>query len=125
MLAVSALPEAPPVVLGVINLRGRIVPVVDFRRRFNRSPRDYGPGAHLLVARTSRRTLAAPVDEVLGVREVPPDTVTEPGTLLPGLGYVTGIVALSDGLLFIHDLDAFLSLEEERSLTEALGGVET
>lgn len=120
MVAVSPLPNAPAVALGAINVHGSVIPVVDIRRRFGFPPRDYGITAHLLVARTSRRTLAVPVDEVLGVKEVAAETVTAPDSVLPGIGHVSGIVALADGLLLIHDLDTFLSLDEEQRLREAL-----
>lgn len=120
MVAVSPLPQAPAVALGVVNLHGKVVPVLDIRRRFGLPARDYGLTAHLLLTRTSRRTLAVLVDEVLGVQGVAAEAVTPPDAVLPGIGQVAGIVALEDGLLFIHDLDAFLSLDEERQLTEAL-----
>ena len=124
MVAVSPLPQAPIVALGVINLHGTIIPVLDIRRRFGFPPRDYGLTSQLLVARTTRRTLALPVDEVAGVMEVPGDAVTPADKVLPGIGHVAGIVALADGLLFIHDLDTFLSLDEERQLAAALGEAE-
>lgn len=120
MVAVSPLPKAPPVALGVINLHGQVVPVLDIRSRFGLPPRDCGLSGHLLVARTRRRILALPVDEVFGVQEVTEEAATPPGTVLPELGYVAGIVTLSDGLLFIHDLETFLSLDEEQQLSGAL-----
>ena len=120
MVAVSPLPQAPRVALGVINLHGRVVPVLDLQRRFGLPPRDYGLTAHLLVARTTPRILALPVDEVLEVQDVAPSAISPPDAILPGIGHVAGIVTLPDGLLFIHDLEACLSLDEERRLTEAL-----
>lgn len=120
MVAVSPLPEAPPVALGVINVHGQVIPVVDVRRRLGLPARQHDVTAHLLVARTVRRALALPVDVVLGVTDVAADRVTATDRLLPGIGQVAGIAALPDGLLYIHDLDAFLSLDEERGLTEAL-----
>lgn len=120
MVAAAPLPKCPAVVLGVINLHGTVVPVIDVRRRFGLLPRDYGLSARLLVARTSRRALALAVDAVLGVTEVVAEAVTRPEVVFPGIAHVAGIVALSDGLLFIHDLDTFLSLDEEQQLTEAL-----
>lgn len=120
MVAVAPLPQAPAVALGVINIHGRVTPVVDIRRRLGTPPREYGLADHLLLARTPRRTLAMPVDEVLGVREVAQAAVTQPTAVLPGIGQVAGIAALPDGLLFIHDLDTFLSLDEERQLAQAL-----
>ena len=120
MVAVSPLPKAPAVVIGVINHHGSVVPVVDLRPRLGFQRRECGLTDHLLIARTTRRMLALPVDEVLGVNEVLVEDIVAPSTLLCGVGYVTGIVALADGLLFIHDLEALLSMDEERRLTEAM-----
>jgi len=120
MVAVSTLPKAPAIALGVINISGQVIPVVDIRKRFGFPARVFDPRARLLVARTPRRILAMPVDSVLGVKEVMAESVTAPEAVLPGMGYVAGIATLPDGLLFIHDLESFLSLDEERQLTEAL-----
>ncbi len=68
MVEVSPLPNAPPIALGVINYHGKIVAVVDIRRRLNGPSREYGLADKLVVARTARRILLFPVDEVLGVR---------------------------------------------------------
>jgi len=122
MVEVSPLPKAPLIVLGVINFHGEIIPAIDIRRRFGHSPSHYGFTSSLLVARTSRRKLALPVDEVFGVQEVSSETVTLPDAVLPGTGLVAGIVALPDGVLFIHDLDTFLSSDEEQRLTVAFEG---
>lgn len=120
MVAVAPLPQAPRLTLGVISLHGTIVPVLDLRRRFGFPPHEYGLAGHLLLAQTTRRTMALPVDEVLGVREVAATAVISPEAVLPGLVHVVGIVALADSLLFIHDLDTLLSLDEEQRLTQAL-----
>jgi purine-binding chemotaxis protein CheW len=120
MVEVSPLPKAPAIALGVINLHGAVVPVLDLRRRLGFPSRDYGPTAHLLVTMTEARRVALPVDEVLGVRDVAADTVISPDEVLPATAHVAGIVPLPDGLIFIHDLEAFLSLDEQRHLAEAL-----
>lgn len=125
MAAVSPLPKAPAIALGVLNIHGRVTPVLDTRRRLGLAPGEYGPSTHLLVARTSRRVVALAVDEVLGVREVAAEDVSSPAAVLPGIDHLAGIVVLTDGLLVIYDLDSFLSLDEERLLTAALEAVET
>ena len=122
MVAVAPLPKAPAIALGVINLHGQVIPVVDVGRRLGLPAREYGLTAHLLVARTARRRLALPVEEALGVQEVSTAAVIPPHAVLPGIGHVAGIATLPDGILFIHDLDTFLSLDEERQLGEALEG---
>lgn len=120
MVAVSSLPNAPAIALGVINLHGEALPVLDLRRRLALPAREYGVTAHLLVAKTSRRRVVVPVDEVLGVEEVAATAVVAPEAVLPGTVHVAGIATLPDGLLFIHDLDTFLSLQEEQQITAAL-----
>lgn len=124
MVEVSPLPKAPAIALGVINLHGAVVPVLDLRRRLGLPPHAYGPTAHLLVTTTPGRRLALPVDEVLGVTQITAEAVIPPEALLPAMDQLAGIVALPDGLLFIHDLQRFLSLDEERRLAEALGPTE-
>ena len=120
MVAISPLPGAPQMLAGVINLHGRVVPVVDLRRRLGLPPREYGSAAHLLVVKSPRRTLALPADEVLGLRAFPKGAVAPSERVTPGLGAVAGIAALPDGLVFIHDLEAFLTADEERGLDQAL-----
>jgi purine-binding chemotaxis protein CheW len=120
MVAVSPLPQAPPMTLGVINLHGTVIPVLDLRRRFGFPPHEYGLAAHVLLARTTRRLLALPVDEVLGVKEVAATAITSPDAVISGSAPVVGIVALADGLLCIHDLDSLLSYDEEQGLTRAI-----
>src|ERR687888_435714 len=120
MVAVAPLPDAPPIALGAVNVEGRLLAVLDLQRRVGLPARELGPSAHLLVARTSRRTVALPVDEVLGVTEVAADEIVAPEAVLPGLSVVAGIAVLGDRVALIHDLEAFLSLDQERALQEAL-----
>ena len=120
MVAVSPLPGAPPILAGVINLHGSVVPVVDLRRRLGSAVPAYGLGAHLLLVTSARRRLALSTDQVLGVRTIPAESVVPSGLVATGLGAVAGIAALPDGLLFIHDLEAVLSSEDEERLDRAL-----
>jgi len=122
MVEVTPLPKAPEIVIGAVNLRGLIIPVLNVRRRFRLPEREAGTGDHLLIARTARRTVALVVDEVHGTVEHSEQDVTETGNIVPGLEYVAGVIKFTDGMLFIHDLDEFLSLDEEEALTAALSG---
>ena len=120
MVEITPLPKAPEIVLGAINLAGRIVPVLNIRKRFHLHERKPALGDHLLIARTPRRTVALAVDAVDSVVQRSPDEVVAPPTIVPGLEYLAGVVKLVDGMLFIHDLDRFLSLEEEQALATAI-----
>ena len=120
LVAIMALPEAPEIVQGVIDLRGRIVPVVDVRKRFRLPHRSPRLSDHLIIAHTARRPVALLVDAVEGVVDSTAAAVTAAAEILPGLAYLEGVVRLNGGPIFIHDLDSFLSLEEERALDAAL-----
>src|SRR6266567_8169584 len=121
MVEITPLPKAPGIVLGAINLAGRIVPVLNIRKRFHLNERKPGLGDQLLIARTPGRTVALAVDAVDSVVQRSPEEVIAPPTIVPGLQYLAGVVKLADGMLFIHDLDRFLSLEEEEALATAIG----
>ncbi len=120
MVAITPLPQAPPIVLGIINVHGRVIPVVDIRRRFRLPPRHPRATDQLIIAHTLRRSLALVADPVVGVIQCAVSAVVPAGTVLPSLGYVAGVVKLPSGLVLLHDLDTFLSLDEEQTLTAAL-----
>lgn len=116
---ITPLPKAPDIVSGVINIQGRVVPVVNFRKRFRLPERDVGPSDQIIVARTAARTVAFAVDATHGVVECPAERLVAPAAIVPGMEYVAGVAKLDDGLLLIHDLEKFLSLDEGRTLDEA------
>ena len=125
MVEVTPLPQAPEIVVGVIDVRGRIVPVLNIRKRFRLPERPLALTDQLLMARTAGRAIAFAVDAVLGVVECSGQEIIEPVSVLPGIEYVKGVVRLADGMVFIHDLEGFLSLEEEHALETTIGRVKT
>lgn len=121
-VAIAALPTAPPIVEGVINVRGTIVPVLDIRARFALTPSPLHPSQHFVIAHAGTRLAALRADRAEDLHDVPADALESPAESTPGVGYVAGIARLPDGLIVIHDLDAFLSAEEGWSLDTAMVG---
>ncbi|MBI4420969.1 MAG: purine-binding chemotaxis protein CheW [Gemmatimonadetes bacterium] len=122
-VAISALPKAPAVVEGVVNWRGRIVPVLDIRARFGMPPVPLTPDQHFVFAQAGSRVVALRVDRAVDLIRVDESAVeTAAAAAVPGAEYVVGIAKLADGLLVIHDLDRFLSLDEGAQLDAAVGG---
>ncbi len=118
--ALTPLPGAPPIALGLLDLEGRIVPIVNIRARFRLPGREMGIDDCIIIATTARRTLGILVDapgEVIDVAEADIDRGT--GVLL-GSEYIEGVVRLEVGLVLIHDLESFLSLDEEKSIVGAM-----
>jgi purine-binding chemotaxis protein CheW len=120
MAQITPLPNAPRVVLGLVNIHGRIVPVIDFRQRFNLPKREIVLDDRLIFAHARLRRLALVADAVTEVIECPEQSLALTDHILPGVKYLEGILKFKDGLVLIHDLDKFLSLEEEKALDIAL-----
>lgn len=122
MVAVTAIPGAPPMVIGAIRLEGGVVPVLDPRRRLALATREPGLYDHMLVVQTPRRLVAMLADEALGVIHVNSGAIVPAAALDPRLEWVKGITALPDGLLFIYDVETFLTAAEDEALEQAMDG---
>src|SRR5680860_931056 len=120
VVAVTPLSEAPPIVLGVIDLEGAVTPVVGMRARCGHAARDVRLYDHLIIASTGRRMVALLVDETHGVISPAPGAIADAEEILPDLGFVAGAVKLDDRLILIHDLGRLLSLDEEAAVERAL-----
>jgi purine-binding chemotaxis protein CheW len=120
---VTPLPSAPAIVLGVINVEGRIVPVINIRKRFALPDKEIDLNDHLIIATTAKRSVALLTDSVSGVVDVCPDAVVDCPSILPQVDYMEGIAKLPGGMVIIHDLDTFFSLDEDRALDEAMSQV--
>ncbi|MBI1966648.1 MAG: purine-binding chemotaxis protein CheW [Gemmatimonadetes bacterium] len=119
-VAIAPLPKAPPIVEGVINVRGTVVPVLDIRHRFGLPPVPLAPQQHLLIAHAGPRLVALRVDRAQDLVSVPEDAIASAARIVPRAQYVAGIATLPDGLLVIHDLARFLALDEAEQVDAAL-----
>ena len=117
---ITPLPKAPEIVLGVVNWQGRVVPVVNMRARFGLTAREIDLSDRFIFARTRKRVVALIADSVDGVISRSREDIISPERIVPGMEYIDGVAKIEDGLLLIHDLDKFLSLEEEYGLDRAL-----
>jgi len=124
MVALVTLPGAPDVVEGVFDLRGLLVPVMDVRARFGIPPKPIEPSDQLVVARAGSRTVALRVDATHGLVEVTADRLDTAVSRFPGVVHVEGVAQDDAGLIVVHDLTTFLSLEEGHRLDVALADVE-
>lgn len=115
------LPGGPQIVRGVINVRGQVRPVVDLRARLRLRRKEMSLTDHLIVASAGAHVVVLPVDRA--IERVDLERVQiEDDFGLATTPCVAGVAKLSDGLVFIHDLDRFLSSAEAQQLEEALAG---
>lgn len=120
---VTPLPQAPGVALGVIDVHGSIIPVVNFRGRFGLPHRDIALSDQLILARTPERSLAFVADAVEGVIEHPESDITDLSTVVSGLHQIIGMAKSQGDIVFIHDLERFLTINEAKSLDIAIAGL--
>ena len=120
-VAITPLPEAPDIVLGIIDVRGAVLPVVSLRKRFRLKQKKLQSSDQLIIVRTHRRRMALLVDSIIDVLECGDEEIISADTILHGLDYVEGVVKTRSGMILVHDLDRFLALEEDIQLDHALG----
>lgn len=107
MAAPAPTPGAPAHLRGVLNVRGRLVPVVEGRARLGAPSRPPRPEDRLLLLSDGHREVALEVDEVLEIRELPAESV-EGGSRLAPSPLVAGALRVEDGAVVISSLDAWL-----------------
>jgi len=117
---ITPLPKAPPVILGIINYQGTIIPVINSRKLFLLPERETDIKDKLVIANTSRRTVALIADSVLGIEEFTEDEMIKPDDIVPGISFIEGVIKRNDEIIMIYDLDSFLGLEEENKLGEII-----
>jgi purine-binding chemotaxis protein CheW len=120
IVEISPLPQAPGMVLGMINIHGQVLPAINLRRRFGLPELGIHLSNQLVVVQTSQRSVALVVDSVYGVVERSEDSIIPVKTILPGMEYIRGVTLFQDGVILIHNLDLFLSLEEVDTVNEAM-----
>lgn len=127
---VTTVPDAPAFFEGVINLRGRIVPIVDLRARLRFPRAERTKSTRVLVTENNGRVIGLLVDSVSEVCKLPSDAVEPPPEMIAAVGieYITGVVKKGARLIVFLDVQRILSVEDmgkmtsttERALTGAV-----
>jgi len=115
---ITNVPNAPAFVEGVINLRGRVIPIIDLRKRFALESVDHSKSTRIIVVMIDNVNVGLIVDEVSEVLRIPEDTVEPPPPIVAGIesDYIKGVGKLEDRLLILLDLGKILSQREKSSL---------
>jgi purine-binding chemotaxis protein CheW len=114
---VTRIPQAPGHVLGVLNLRGSIVPIVDLRMRFTLERAEYTPLTVIIVlsveSMTGRRDFGVVVDGVSDVIDVPVSDIKpapEMGSQV-GTEFIEGLAAVAGNMVMLLDIDQLLGAD--------------
>lgn len=111
---ITSVPDSPDCVEGVINLRGRIIPVVDLRKRFGEKLITANKKNRILVAEVEGKMVGLIVDAASEVLKIPPSEVDPPPNVFDegDLNYITGVGKMNSRLIMMVDLTKVLQRGE-------------
>ncbi|MBI5969911.1 MAG: chemotaxis protein CheW [Deltaproteobacteria bacterium] len=117
----TKVPRTPDFVEGVINLRGRVIPVLDLRKRFGLPSEDRTNETRIIVVEVEGKTVGLKVDAVSEVLRLPAASVEPPPSIISGVEseYIKGVGKLDGRLIILLDVGKILT----RSEKDALGNV--
>jgi purine-binding chemotaxis protein CheW len=117
---ITGVPEAPECVEGVINLRGKIIPVVDLRKRFGEHTISNHKRNRILVTEVEGKLVGLLVDAASEVLKIPPADIADPPNVFDEgeVHYVTGVGKLGSRLIILIDLTKILQRGELKRLSE-------
>ncbi|HLQ00613.1 MAG TPA: chemotaxis protein CheW [Candidatus Limnocylindria bacterium] len=120
--AITAVPNAPDYIEGVINLRGKIIPVMDLRKRFGIKNVEPNKKNRILVVELENKVLGLIVNSASEVLKIPPSDIEMPNTMFQEgeVSYVTGVGKLNGRLVILLDIGKLLQRGEPRRLEQAV-----
>ncbi len=118
MVDVTRVPNTPSYVDGIINLRGKVIPIIDLRCRFSMERKPKDKNTRIIVVELSGTIFGFVVDSVSEVLRIPLSVIEPPPSIIAGISkeFITSIVKLDDRLLILLDLEHILTMDEFSSL---------
>lgn len=119
---ITEIPELPEYVKGIINLRGKIIPVMDVRLRFRKEPKDYNDRTCVIVIDIRDLSIGLIVDAVSEVITIPEQDIVEPPQMNKGYSnrYIKNIGKVGNDVKLLLDCEKLLTSDELESLTEVI-----
>jgi purine-binding chemotaxis protein CheW len=118
MVEITRVPNSPEFVSGVINLRGKVIPIIDLRKRFGFPPKESDRNTRIIVVELSGMVVGFVVDSVSEVLRIPKNITEPPPSIVAGIGseYITAVAKLENRLLILLDLERILKDKEKQQL---------
>lgn len=121
MVRITQVPNSPIFIEGVINLRGKVIPVIDLRVKLDLPKKEHDNDTRIIVVDLDGKTVGFLVDAVSEVLRIPKSITEPPPSIAAGINseYITAVGKLEDRLLILLDLEKIL-LDEEKELMETI-----
>ena len=115
MQQITDIPDMPEFVKGVINLRGKVIPIIDLRLRFEMEERDYDDRTCIIIVKTADRSFGLIVDTVTEVEDIPGEQISPAPTFKTEKireNYISGLGKVGEQVLILLDVHSILRDEE-------------
>lgn len=124
MMSITEVPQTPEYIKGVINLRGKVIPVMDIRLRFDMDARDYDERTCVIVVHLKESTVGLVVDTVSEVLDIPEENIEASSQYnsSDGNNFICGMGKVEDRIKMVIDVNALLFKDSEQ--LEQLSGEE-
>jgi purine-binding chemotaxis protein CheW len=118
MVDITRVPNSPEFVSGVINLRGKVIPIIELRKRFGFPPKEKDKNTRIIVVELGEAVIGFIVDAVQEVIRIPKNITEPPPPIVAGIGseYITAVAKLENRLLILLDPDRILLEKEKQQL---------
>ncbi len=122
---ITPLPDLPNFVKGVINLRGKVVPVLDVRLKFGMAPLEYHDRTCVIVVHIEEQEIGLIVDKVDEVIDIPASSIENPPAISRGgrARYIAGMGKMNERVIILLDVSKLLKNDELEALTATQGSV--
>jgi purine-binding chemotaxis protein CheW len=117
---IKPLPSAPAIVAGILNYHGDVVAIINSRKRFNIPERPLRLTDRFIIAGNENRVIGLICDEVEPVRQVNANLIKACAEIIPGIGFVDGVVNVDGAMVYLLTVDLILTGDEIQGLEEAM-----
>lgn len=113
---ITRIPQAPGFIEGVIKLRGKVIPLIDFRKRLGLPSIEHGKATRIIIAHIGKRVLGFIVDTAREVLTLSGDQVEPPESVFEEVAFLQGVGKVPGRMILIVDLENLLTLKEKNLL---------
>jgi len=119
---ITKIPDAPVFIKGILNLRGKVIPIIDLKRRFYQMDSTVTESTRILVVKVGDKTIGIIADEVSEVLRVPEEAIEPTPSLLDEFNQsgIVGVGKLENRLLILLNLEKTLSTEELKEIKKVV-----
>lgn len=120
---ITEVPDMPKFVKGVINLRGKVIPIMDLRLRFKMEGREYDDRTCIVIVKINEKSIGLIVDTVLEVVDIPKNEIEPSPQFKNGSSYekyVSGLGKIGDEIKILLDIEKIIYLEDLEDINKKI-----